>query len=161
MTDEERDELVCEYLRYLEYGRLPAELPKSKAEADRLLDDVKHRAETNPFSDAWETLDELIDTDASEAWNILLNAVEACDERDLPLLACGPLETLIWRKHEEVADRFERQILQDRRFREAFTYVRMGGVPLVVQRRLNDALIRTGSDPSMLVEFDENVDDDI
>jgi hypothetical protein len=155
MTKAEHETLVREYLRYLAWGRLPARIPATREEAKGMIEEIDARARTNPHWDAWETLDELVDSDPETAWNVTLNILQACDDLDFGSLGAGPLETMIWRHHGSLTDRFEERIVNDLRFRDAFTYVRMGGVPLSVQRRLNAALVQTGIDPGTLVEFDE------
>jgi hypothetical protein len=160
MAETERATLVEEYLRYLAWGRLADRIPTTREEAKRMIEEIDTRARTNPHWDAWETLDELIDSDPETAWIVMLDILRACDDLDFGSLGAGPLETLIWRHHGSFADRFEERIINDMRFRDAFTYVRMGGVPLSVQRRLNGALVRTGIDSATLVEFDEDIPDE-
>jgi hypothetical protein len=139
MNDDERDALVQAYLRYL-----------------RSIG----RADAGAHYDTWEELAELTSDDPEAAWLVTLEIVRLCDESDFGYVGADPLESLIWRHHEQFADRFEEAILTDRRFRDAFTYVRMGGVPLATQRRLNAALVQTGVDPETIVEFDEHIPDE-
>lgn len=152
--------MIQEYLLYLSWNRLPARMPSTRAEAERMLDDIDAHARENPHWDAWEALDELIGSDPETAWAVTVNLVARCHELELGSLGADPLETFIWRHHATFADRAEDLIVSDARFREAFTFVRTGGVPLAVQRRLNTALEATGVDPNTLVEFDEEIPDE-
>jgi hypothetical protein len=160
MTEDECETLVKEYLLYLTWSRLPTRLPTTREEGKRMAEEIDARARTNPHWDAWEMLEELTDSDPETAWRVTLDILRACNELEVGSLGAGPLETLIWRHHGSFADRFEEKIVNDVRFREAFTYVRMGGVPLIVQRRLNFVLVQTGTDPATLVEFDEDIPDE-
>ena len=158
--NDEHAALVEEYLRHLEWNRLPADLPRTRAEADAMLKEMDARQKSDPHWYSWETLDEMIDDEPEVAWRVMLDILSRCHERDLGSIGAGPLETLVWRYHETFVDRCEHAILHDERLREAFTNVRMGGVPLVTQRRLNAALVQTGIDPASLVEFDEVIPDE-
>jgi hypothetical protein len=160
MTPEEEQTLIEEYLKYLDHERLPMDPPTTKEELERLLDEMSALAATNPYSEAWVTLHDLVYTDPEAAWRVTLGILGRTVEEDHNQLGAGPLEQLIWRHPAVFVDRFEAEILGDMRFRDAFTYVRMGGVPLTVQRRLNAALVHTGVDPRSLIEFDETIPDD-
>jgi hypothetical protein len=160
LTDEERIGLVDAYLRYLEYGRLPTELPATKDGWKELLRQQDVLTESNPHFEAWEELDYEVGNDPENAWELLLEILRRCHELDLGSIGAGPLETLICHKPTEFIGRFDDRIRSDRRFRDAFTSVRMGGMPLVMQLRLNNALIEAGIDASTLMEFDERIRDD-
>ena len=160
MTPEEEQALIEEYLKYLVHGRLPMDPPATKEEFKRLLDEIAARDATNPHSEAWVTLHDLVYIEPEAAWRITLGILERSAAEDYGQLGAGPLEQLIWRHPAVFVDRFEAKILSDTRFRDAFIDVRMGSVPLTVQRRLNAALVRTGVDPRSLSEFDETIPDD-
>ena len=160
MTPEEEQTLIEEYLKYLDHERLPMDPPMTKEDFKRRLDEMSARTATNPHFEAWETLHDLVDTEPEAAWRVTLGILGRTVEEDHHQLGAGPLEELIWRQPAAFVDRFEAEILGDMRFRDAFTYVRMGGVPLTVQRRLNAALVRTGIDPRTLMEFEETIPDD-
>jgi hypothetical protein len=160
MTAEEEQNLIDDYLKYLEYVRLPEKLPTTKEESKQLIEEISARTAANPYFEAWETLDDLVDDDPEAAWKISLAILEQCNERDYGALGAGPLEQLIWHHWSILVDRFDGEIARDERFRDAFTYIRMGGVPLAVQRRLNEALVRAGIAPDSLIEFDETIPED-
>ena len=157
---DDRSCLIEQYLRHLEHSRLPSELPRTREDAQRILEEMESRNETDPYFEAWEELHDLVYDDPEAAFDVIVTLLARCDERDLGALGAGPMETLLWRHAAAFAERFEELILTDGRFREAFEFVRMGGVPLSIQRRLNAALIRTGVDPTSLIEFDEHADDE-
>ena len=134
MTNEE---LIRDYLRYLEQVRDP---------------------ESEPEDDAWERLDDLIHTNPRAAWDLIAEILERCADDDVAMIGAGFLENLL-ASQPRLAGDFEREIRSNDRFFRAFQYAGMTGVPLDVQRQLNTALLERGADPKFVTEYDEEVED--
>lgn len=109
--------------------------------------------------ETWEALDELVQRNPGAALDAIREIVARCSEDDVAFLGASALESLLY-AHPRLIDRFESEIRTNDRFFKAFQYVAMTGVPLDVQRRINDVLRERGVDPKFLVEYDESVEDD-
>ena len=156
-SDDDRD-LITPYLRDLEHLRLPDDLPGGGDEAERFMAAMQDRAENNPHEAAWDDLDDLMTSKPDAAWPTLLSVLERCHENDLSMIGAGALERLLVQSPARFAGRYEEQIRSSDRFFKAFQYVRMTGVPLGVQQRLNRALLDRGADPKYVVEYDEDAE---
>lgn len=135
--DQENEELIRSYLEYLQDVR-----------TDRAgMDD-----------EAWERLEPVLSGNGQRAWKLALEILGRCDEEDVTMVGAGLLQTLLF-SHPKLVERFENELRSNDRFLRAFQYVAMTGVPLAVQRRLNEAMAERGVDPKFLVEYDEVEED--
>ena len=156
MDAEERDTLVSEYLKHLKYQRMP--VPMSREAMERDLAESKRRVETDPYFDAWVDLDYLCHNDPEAALSVILALIERCDKEDLGTLGAGPIESLVWKHARLLVDRLEHLLRTNSRFFEAYESVNMGGVPLTIQRRLNEILVEGGVPRESICEFPESYD---
>lgn len=155
---EDYEDLIVSYLKHLDYVRLP--VPTSREEMASAMAEQSKRIESDPYFEAWEDLCDLCREDAPTALRVLLQLVDRCDSADLSRLGAGPIEDLAAHHGAALADELERLIRTNDRFFEAYKYVNMGGVPLVIQRRLNAVLVERGVPAASLCEFPESYDFD-
>jgi hypothetical protein len=145
MTPQERHDLVDAYLKHLEYlGHRPS----------------TERIESDPWFEAWEEVSDLCGKDPETALSVLLELIDRCKAEDLYRIGAGPVEELVYQHAVEFAERIERLLRTNDRFLEAYQCVRMGGVPLTIQRQLNDVLVERGVPRNSLMEFPESYDFD-
>lgn len=160
MNEETKKAVVDSYLAYLASIRIPDDLPNDPDDAARLLRSVQERALDNPHLDASDDLDEAIATSPRSAWPLLTEVVERADERDLPMIGAGILQTFTQLHAQAYAEHIESQIRTSERFFRAFQFAALTGVPLAVQQRLNAALLARGADPKLVVEYDESEEEE-
>jgi hypothetical protein len=151
---EDYEDLIVSYLKHLEYVRMP--VPTSREQMTSALAKQRKRIENDPYFEAWEDVCDLCREDAPAALRVILELVDRCDSADLGALGAGPIEDLAANHAAALADQLERLIRTNARFFEAYKYVRMGGVPIVIQRRLNAVLVERGVPAASLCEFPES-----
>lgn len=82
------------------------------------------RAERRRGRSPSEQLDRLIESDAAEAWTLVLALVgHAPSEAGLAYVAAGPIETLLTQHGAEFGDRIVQEAGSNARFRAALNYV--------------------------------------
>jgi len=160
MTHDEFDEILRDYLLYLEHVRLPATVPTTREEAKTMCEELTRRSDENPHRDAWEPIDDLIHEDPENAWRILLATIERSHDRDLGMIGAGTLETFMWYRGVEFLDRVLAEIRSNGRFRQAFESVYLGSdFPETEGRLINATLIASGTSPESTFDWWTNQTD--
>lgn len=107
-----------------------------------------------------ESILDLIEQDPSRMMGIALEILASADEADLSNAGIVLLGPLLRERPLELAGEFEAMIRSSESFRKAFSRVSMTGVPLEIQRTINAAMIDSGADPRLVVEYDESGDEE-
>lgn len=148
----ETDEVVAEVLSLLESIRLP--------ETDEEIARWFSESEAQQPSEDAESILVRIDEDPVSMMRVALEVIHRADERDLANAGAVLLAPLLAARPLQFAGDFERHIEENDSFRQAFSRASMTGVPLDVQKMLNAALLRSGADPRLVVEYDETIGED-
>lgn len=144
----ERDELVGRVISLLESLRIP----ETDEEIARWFSE--NAAAQQPADDA-ESILEQIEEDPVGMMQVALEVLTRVEDRDLPNAGAVLLTPLLAARPLELAPLFEENIDNSEAFRIAFSRASMTGVPLEIQKRINDAMLRAGADPRLIVEYDE------
>lgn len=154
MTAEEREAVVAAYLKYLEWVRMPAELPTSREEMERMIADVDAKVRDNPHVDGWEEVEWLTQHDPQTAWSVFLESIARCDPQDLSTIGAGSLETFVSDHGVQFLHEILREIADNERFREAFRFLNLGSdFPAEEGRRINQALVDQGVPEHELIDW--------
>ena len=119
-----------------------------------MLEEMKRRSVENPHHEAWEDVDDLIQTDPDACWEILRTSIARCHELDLGMIGAGCLETFMWYRGVEFLGRVLDEISSNARFREAFGSVYLGSeFPEAEGRQINSTLIAHGASPESVIDW--------
>jgi uncharacterized protein DUF6869 len=154
MTPDERKAFVSNYLEYLRWNRLPADLPTNEEEAEAFVEKVTRRSKHNPYKEEIGDLWDAIHEDPEFAWQLLLTIIARAEEPELGMLGAGDLETFVHVRAVGFADRIDAEIRSNPKFRKAFESVHIGNsTPPEVGRRFNTALRESGVAEEHIVDW--------
>ena len=150
----EDDEIVSGYVAHV--NLLPVfPSPTSHEALAAALAALDQSAKNNDYFWAWEAMTELIESDPERAWRLLLSALARCAPEHEYIIGAGPLEELLIQYPRRFADHAAVEVLQNRRFREAFQVIRFSTEFTTADDAnfFNDTFRRRGVPPELFPEW--------
>jgi hypothetical protein len=101
---------------------------------------LRHAAGSAADVWAWERMNDLIRTDRTQAWRVIVALVEKAPDEILGNIGVGPLEHFVKAHDSAVVDKVASLANANARFREALSWIwlRRGELPPHVERRLQE-----------------------